>query len=63
MSKLSTLLACVLSGILFVPICVEMISFSMGLFVSQPLFILLLLVLVATGSFVCGVAFKVVKDE
>ena len=63
MSKLATLFACVLTGVVLLPILVEFIAINMGLLMVQPLFFLLVFVIVSAGGFVCGVAFKVVKDE
>lgn len=63
MSKMATLCACVLTGVLLVPLLVEFIAINLGLLMLQPLFFLFVFVMVSAGGFVCGVAFKVVKDE
>lgn len=63
MCKLATLIACVVTGVLIAPLFVEFIALNLGLLVLQPLFFLLVFVIVSACGFICGVAFKVVKDE
>lgn len=63
MCKLSTLIICVVTGVLVAPLLVEFIALNMGLFILQPLFFLVVFVIASACGFVCGVAFKVVKDE